>query len=337
MKAIVTGAAGFAGSHAVEYLLKETDWELVCLDSYRHKGDHERLAWLQNNPRLHCLKADLSVPLLPRILRQFRGADYILNYASDSHVDRSILDPRSVWENNTNLILNVLEAARTCNRLAAFFQISTDEVYGPPLPGVLHPEWSPIIPSNVYSASKAAQEALCIAYWRTWDIPVVLTNSMNMIGERQDAEKFLPMVASLVMQGKDVPIHGSTAKVGSRYYTHAKNLASAIAFLARYRIPASFKNGDLMPDRWNIAGEKEVSNLDLALMVAEQLGKPLIYRFVEFSKARSGHDPRYALDGSKLLETGWRAPIQFEEAVQLAVRWCIANSDFTLAAIPIER
>jgi dTDP-glucose 4,6-dehydratase len=324
MKAIVTGAAGFAGSHAIEWFCRETGWDIVAVDSYRHKGDHGRLTRMDPH-RVRFLKMDLSSPIPGRFLKEFVDADYIINYASDSHVDRSISDPRQVWENNTGLILNILEVARECTKLRAFFQISTDEVYGPAPAGHAHAEWSPMLPSNVYSASKAAQEAICVAYWRTWGIPVVITNAMNMIGEMQDSEKFLPMVIGRILNGHDVTIHGSENQVGTRFYTHAKNLASAILFLSKRGDPASFANGAKMPDRWNIVGEREVGNLEMARMVSEIVGLPLSYRFVASNLARPGHDLRYALDPAKMKAAGWTAPISFEEALKNTIGWYLQN------------
>ncbi len=192
MNTLITGAAGFVGSHAVDWLLARTDWNITALDSFRHRGDRGRLEHLIGHPRLKVLRADLAVPIPLRLSAELGQVEQVMNFASDSAVDRSITDPRQCWENNVGLMLNVLEFCRGLRRLKTLFHVSTDEVYGPAAPGEKHAEWATIRPSNPYSASKAAQEALAFSYWRTFGTPVVLINAMNMIGQRQDPEKFLP-------------------------------------------------------------------------------------------------------------------------------------------------
>ncbi len=189
-RVLVTGAAGFIGHHFVEHVLKTTDWEVVGIASFRHRGCPLRLRHLIEDPRFELITTDLAAPITLRVAEMIGEVDQIVNFASESHVDRSIDAPRPFVINNVELMLTVLEYARIV-RPSRIIQVSTDEVYGPALFGERHAEWSPIIPSNPYSASKAAQEALGVAYWRTFGLPIVLINSMNLVGERQDGEKFL--------------------------------------------------------------------------------------------------------------------------------------------------
>ena len=178
MRALITGSHGFVGSHVVELLLERTDWELIGLDSFRHAGDSERN---HADARYKTVCHDLNAPIRGRTAEAIGQVDYILNLASMSCVDTSIKDPVYFWENNTRLIVNILEYARRV-RPRAFIHCSTDEVFGPSSDGEPHKEWAAIVPSNPYSASKAAQEALCIAYWRTFGVPLIITNTMNMLG-----------------------------------------------------------------------------------------------------------------------------------------------------------
>lgn len=330
---LITGVGGFAGAIAAEYLLQKTDWNIIGLDSYRHRGDMGRLEHLLPSPRLRLLRHDLSVPVPARIVQELQAVNFVFNYASDSAVERSIRDPRQCWENNTALILNVLELCRELRayELETLFQVSTDEVYGPAGPGELHAEWSTIKPSNVYAASKAAQEALCFSYWRTYDLPVVITNTMNMLGPRQDPEKFLPGIVARLLHGDEVIIHGNPDKIGTRFYTHAANMADALLCLSG-RDVARYSTGAKVPDRWNIVGEREVSNLELAEMVAKEMRMQLRYRLVDFHAARPGHDLRYALDGTEMRAAGWRAPFSFEETVRESVRWCLDNPAWLYSA-----
>jgi dTDP-D-glucose 4,6-dehydratase len=659
MRLLLTGSAGFMGCHFVEHILKNTDWDIVGIDSFEHKGDSERVI---KDPRYKIYCADLNAPISYRLADKIGDVDYIVNMASDSHVERSITDPVPFVRNNVNLALNVLEYARTQKSLKKFIQISTDEVFGAALEGHNHSEWEHHLPSNPYSASKSCQEQLCISYWRCYGVPVIITNcfsmdtkimtsnglksygeievgdnvftldkderliltpvlekvkmpssgkmihiktnkidqlvtpnhrvmiketkvkprrwgdikevyaenllnikgrvripscgnwigkpldkdyiigdatpedmmsifgwyvsegydikdrevcfgagskeqqdeiktllstigkpwvngrsvrvankslnkitkqfghlainkfipsfvkncnkdllrvffesaidgdgsrypskavngtfsaivyytkskqlaedmseigiklgyssrickrktfnpnktklgesyivrfrnyqadverqnvkevlysgdvwcvktatgkvfierngkiclsgqTMNIVGERQDPEKFLPMLISKINKGETVTIHGNKDYVGKRYYLHARNQADAILFI--------LKNVDVIkyvdtmseiikPERFNIVGDVEMDNLSLAQMVSEIMGKELKYELVDFHKARSGHDRRYALDGTKIRERGWIAPVSFKDSLKKTIQWTLAHKEWLI-------
>jgi len=329
-RVLLTGAAGFLGSHCLRHLMMETDWKVVCPVSFEHKGLPERIItavdhdeWWQ---RVEVIKCDLSSTINDTTIDKIGGVDYIINYAAQSHVDRSITHPVSFIRNNVDVMLNMLEYARVV-KPQVFLQISTDEVYGPAPQGYANMEWDAVIPSNPYSASKAAQEAIAISYWRTYEVPVVITNSMNLIGEMQDPEKFVPMVIARVMRGEEVPIHASEdgTKIGSRFYLHARNLADAVLFLLRRGNISMYTDGADRPDRWHIVGEREVDNLEMAQLIAKFLRCELSYRLEDFHSSRPGHDLRYALNGSKLAEAGWSMPIPFEESLRTLIEWSLRN------------
>jgi dTDP-glucose 4,6-dehydratase len=331
-KILVTGSAGFVGSHFVTHLLKNTDWQIIGLDSFKHRGDSLRI--YQDSERYKIYTCDLSTPISYRLLEQIGALDYIVNIASDSHVDRSITDPVPFVQNNVNLILYMLEFVRVHNQqfsdfsIEKFIQISTDEVYGAALEGMSHAEWSPILPSNPYSASKAAQEAIAISYWRTYGIPLIITNTMNMFGERQDKEKYIPMLISKIQKGEKVTIHGSESYIGKRHYLHARNFADSLLFLLNQeKKPTQYEDKDsiVFPDRYNIVGEVELDNLKLAQIVAEMLQKNLNYELVDFHRARPGHDRRYALDGRKIENLGWKQPFDFITSLRKTVDWTLEN------------
>lgn len=320
MRFLVTGAAGFIGHHTVEHLLANTDDEIVGIVSFRHRGCSMRLRHL-GSPRFRVVHHDLVGPISERLAEDIGPVDIILNIASESHVDRSITDPVPFVRNNVDLVLNMLEYARLV-KPRVFIQVSTDEVYGPALRGDRHEEWAAIKPSNPYSASKAAQEAIAISYWRTYGVPLIITNTMNNFGERQDVEKFIPKVIAKILRGEKVEIHGRNDVPGSRFYLHARNHADALLFLARafqYGPPA-FPLYEV-PGRYNVVGEREVNNLEMATRIASLLGKSLDYEIVDFHGSRPGHDLRYALDGDKIVVYGWRAPVPFGESLERTVRW----------------
>ena len=205
MRVLLTGVGGFIGSHVLSHILKTTDWEVVGVASWTHKGTPERIEedenYQENKKRVTIITHDLSAPFTEQTKKRIGKVDYILNIASDSHVDRSIEEPVPFIQNNVNIALNMLELAREV-KAKIFLQFSTDEVYGAAPLGHNHKEWEAILPSNPYSASKASQEAIAVSYWRTYGVPVVITNTMNVFGERQDTEKFLLCVFQTLTKGK---------------------------------------------------------------------------------------------------------------------------------------
>jgi dTDP-glucose 4,6-dehydratase len=339
MRVLLTGAGGFVGSHALRHLLANTDWQIVCPVTFTHKGlsDRIRLA-MDDMPdaahRVKVVRCDLSAPISVVTDAEFGPIDVVLNFASESHVDRSITHPGPFIQNNVALMTNLLDWARYAD-LKAFIQISTDEVYGPAEPGHAHREWEDQhLPSNPYSASKAAQEDICFAYWRTYDLPIVLTNTMNIIGETQDPEKFVPMVMKKVLTGETMPLHASKDGVpGSRFYLHARNQADGVLYaLAVALDPAGdgirYSDGVPTPFRAHIVGEREVNNLDMAQMIADAVGRPLHYDLVDFHSARPGHDLRYALDGSFMADLGWKPPVPLDESLRRTVEWTLAHPEW---------
>lgn len=312
----------------VEHLLLKTDWHIIGIDSFKHRGDSVRVT--QDPTRYDIHTHDLTTPISSRLIKKIGHVDYVINMASESHVDRSITDPVPFCENNYKLMLTMLEYAREI-KPEVFIQISTDEVYGAALANHNHKEWEKLLPSNPYSASKAAQESLCIAYWRTFSVPVIISNTMNMVGERQDHEKFLPMLINKINKGEEVPIHGSKESIGSRFYLHARNHADALLYILKNTKPTMYFDSTekiIVPDKYNIVGDVEIDNLELAEMVSDILEKELKYKLVDFHAARPGHDRRYALDGTRLKEMGWVAPISFHETLKRTIDWTLKHTEW---------
>lgn len=301
MRVLITGASGLVGSEVLQYLHENTDWEFVVIASWKHKGKPENVI---KSDRVDVITHDLESPLPESTVNRIGQVDYILNIASESHVDRSIADPVDFVQNNVSLVLNVLELARQI-KPRKIIQFSTDEVYGVASDGVDHEEWSAIVPSNPYAASKAAQEAIAISYWRTYNVPVIITNTMNVFSEAQDWEKFIPLCVKKIVNGEKITIHGNPdGTPGSRYYIHAQQVAQALEFILN-NVEAKMYPDHERPERLNIVGEEEVDNLTLAQRIAGSLGRDLDYEIVDFHSSRPGHDTRYALDGSKLASYGW--------------------------------
>lgn len=305
-RVLITGASGFIGSNVVEYILMNTGWDIVCLCSFRHRGNPLNL---KPSKRVEVITCDIAAPI-PDI----GDFDYILNLASESHVDRSITDPVPFVENNVSSTLQMLEYARK-HKPEVFVQFSTDEVYG----AMEHEEWDVLLPSNPYAASKAAQEMIAIAYWKTYKVPVVITNSNNIVGKNQDPEKFVPKIVELIKNRQTVTIHTSNGKPGKRYWNPVDNVADALIFIlgttpARYTNTRSKRVA--RPDKYNLSGGKELDNLQMAELVAEILGKKLYYTEVNAERSRPGYDEFYAHTAGKLDEMGWKPPYKLEEGLE---------------------
>lgn len=324
-RVLITGCGGFCGAHFIDHFLVNTDWEIIGLDSWAHKGVPERILdskhYQANKDRVKILTHNLNAPFSQVFINRIGKIDYIVNLASLSHVDTSIDDPVPFVQNNVNLVLHMLELARAI-KPEKFIQFSTDEVYGPMLEDVPHPEWSKMLPSNPYSASKAAQEAIAISYWRTYSVPVIITNTMNIIGEKQDGEKYLPKIIKKVIDGETLTVHAQHGVAGSRFYLHARNAADAILFIlnnVKTQMYPEFNE----PERLNVVGKTELNNLDLAQMVADIIGKPLKYKFIDVHSVRPGHDAKYGLDGTKLENYGYQYPVSFEDSLRSTIAWAI--------------
>lgn len=324
-KIIITGGCGFIGHHFVEHLCLNTDWEIIILDklSYASMGlDRLKNANIfdKYKDRIKIFTIDLILPISEGIKKEIGDdVDYIIHMAAETHVDNSIKDPIFVINNNINSTVNLLEFARHLPKLKHFFYFSTDEVFGPALNNKLFKEWERHKPTNPYSASKSSAEQICISYENTYKVPLIIVNVMNAFGERQHIEKFIPLCIKKILNNEKIYIHSYPDKKtsGTRFYIHARNIANAVLFL--------IKNG-IIGEKYNISGEKEVSNLGMAQMIAKIMNKELNYEMVDFHTNRPGHDLRYGLDGSKLFNLGFNLPLTFEESLKKTVQWTLNNS-----------
>jgi len=331
MKILLTGACGFVGHHFVEGILKETDWDIVILDGLNYAGDPNRLTnisiWEQEKHRVKFIWWDLRSELNFSIEKEIGEVDYVVHLAAESHVDRSITNARPFFMANVIGTLHLLEWARL-HPVKKFIYFSTDEVFGPIMEGGWK-EDARHAPGNPYSASKAGAEDLCLAYANTYKLPIVITNTMNVTGERQHPEKFIPLVIKKVLNGEKVTIHSNPdkTKAGSRFYIHARNALKAVLFiLTKTDETIDVKNPS--QGRFNIVGEKEVDNLELAQFIANIVGKPLNYEMVDFHSSRPGHDLRYGLDGTKLKSLGFEYPSTFEQSLTKTINWELKNKEW---------
>jgi len=323
-RVLLTGGAGFIGHHIVEHLLRMTDWEIVLLDRLDISGNLNRLQEVvfgrqgSVGHRLTWVYHDFKAPLSTAIVESIGVINGILHVGASTHVDRSITNPLEFVYDNVVGTANMLEYMRMSAPDAWMLYFSTDEVFGPAIGAVHYREWDRYNSTNPYAATKAGAEELCLAYANTYNLDIRISHCMNVFGERQHKEKFIPLIMRSVLDGKKLFIHADATKTkaGSRCYIHARNVADAVMFL--------IENGSRR-EKYNIVGSREVDNLTLAKMIAEMIGKPLQYELVDFHSSRPGHDLRYALDGAKLANMGWIAPIDFEKSLEKTVQWSLKN------------
>ena len=332
-KALITGGAGFIAHHTISYLLKHTDWEIITLDRLDYSGNLNRLhdIMLSFDPdtrkRVKIVHHDLKAELNPLVCSEIGQVDYILHLAAGSHVDRSIDFPMEFILDNVVGTANILEFARRQDNLERFVYFSTDEVFGPAPNGIKYKENDRYNSTNPYSATKAGAEELAVAYENTYKLPIYITHTMNVFGERQHPEKYIPMCIKKARDGENITIHSDSTKTipGSRHYIHAEDVADAVLFLLDYEGNFEKTWGGAKCPKFNIVGSEELNNLELATIIAEAQGKELKYEMVDFHSSRPGHDLRYALDGDKMKQLGWQPAKSVRERIAEVTKWTLDN------------
>lgn len=338
-KVLITGGAGFIAHHLIGYLLTHTDWDIVSLDRLDYSGNLNRLHDLmisfdsEVRKRVRIVHHDLKAELNPLVRSQIGVVDYILHLAAGSHVDRSIQYPMEFVLDNVVGTCNILEFARLQkDNLEKFIYFSTDEIFGPAPTGVKYKENDRYNSTNPYSATKAGGEELVVAYENTYNLPIYITHTMNVFGERQHPEKYIPMCIKKIRDEQVVTIHSDSTKTvpGSRHYLHAEDVASAVLFLLNYSGKFETVYGDIKCPKFNIVGSEELNNLELAQIIAESQGKQLKYELVDFHSSRPGHDLRYALDGDKMKQLGWKPAKSVQVRISEVVQWTLKNNHWLI-------
>ena len=336
-RVLITGGAGFIAHHLIYHLIQETDWEIVSLDRLDYSGNLNRLDNVlstlsdSDRARVKIVFHDLKSEINPWIRKEIGDINFILHLAAGSHVDRSIEFPMEFVMDNVVGTVNILEYARYINteksKFERFVYFSTDEVFGPAPDGINYKENDRYNSTNPYSATKAGGEELAVAYQNTYSLPVIITHTMNVFGERQHPEKFIPMCIKRIRDGETVTIHSDKSKkiAGSRHYIHAEDVSEAILFLLKAKIKNEVDWGGAKCPKFNIVGSEELTNLELAEIIAESQNKKLNYEMVDFHSSRPGHDLRYALSGEKMKSMGWVPKIKVSSRIKQVVDWSLDN------------
>ncbi|NJO06339.1 MAG: dTDP-glucose 4,6-dehydratase [Chloroflexaceae bacterium] len=311
---LVTGGAGFIGANFVHYMLtRESNDRIIVYDKLTYAGRRENLAAVADHPRFLFVQGDICEMAQVRATVEQYNVDTIVNFAAESHVDRSILDPDAFVKTDVYGVYVLCEVVKQMG-LARLHHVSTDEVYGPIAEGKFR-EDDRFMPTSPYAASKASGELIALSYYRTYGLPLTITRGVNTYGPYQYPEKAIPLFITNAIDDIPLPLYGNGLQVRDRLYV--TDHASAIAFVLEHGKPG---------EAYNIAADMEKTNLEVAQRIVQALGKPAA--LIQFVKDRPAHDVRYALATEKLTALGWQASVSFEEGFERTVRWYQENENW---------
>ena len=318
MKILVTGGCGFIGSNFIRYFLQSYPNEtLINVDKLTYAGNVENLSDLSQSPHYHFIRGDITdAPRMEELIN--KGLDAIINFAAESHVDRSIEDPSAFMKTNVFGTFVLLEAIRKVfpKQRIRFVHISTDEVYGSLSETGAFTEETPLAPNSPYSASKSAADMLVRAYHRTYGLPALITRSSNNFGPYQFPEKLIPLMISNAIEDKELPIYGDGMYI--RDWIYVEDHCRALDVVLQHG-----REGEV----YNIGGRSERPNLVVAQTILDRLGKP--QSLIHLVTDRPGHDRRYAIDFSKIeRELGWKPTVSFEEGISRTIEWYLIHREW---------
>lgn len=309
---LVTGGAGFIGSHFIKYILKKYEnYKIINLDKLTYCANLKNLKEVEVNPNYSFIQGDITDSALVDDLA--KKSDYIINFAAETHVDNSIKNPENFVKTNVYGTYVLLEAAKN-NNIEKFLQISTDEVYGSIEVGKFS-ENSPLAPNSPYSASKASADMMTRSYFKTYNLPILITRCSNNYGENQYIEKLIPHFINNLMNNKKIPLYSDGSNVRDWIYVldHARALDIVLH---------EGKIGDI----YNIGANEEKTNLEITKIILKQMVKS--FDMVEFVEDRKGHDKRYAIDNSKIKSLGWKPEKSFNDGIFQTINWYVNNIDW---------
>lgn len=315
-KILVTGGAGFIGSNFINFILtNRDDLFIVNLDKLTYAGNLENLKEVENHKNYSFVKGDITNNELVDYLFKKYSFNYVINFAAESHVDRSILGSEVFFRSNVIGTNVLLEASRRYG-IEKFVQISTDEVYGSLGPTGLFTETTQLSPNSPYSSSKAAADVMALSFFHTFGLPVVITRCSNNYGPYQFPEKLIPLMIINSLNGKKLPVYGDGLNVRDWVYVIDHNRAVEIVL-------EKGRAGEV----YNIGASREMKNIDIVKLILSKLTQP--ESMIEFVKDRPGHDRRYAIDSSKIQnELGWKPEFDFEIAINQTIEWYLKNKDW---------
>lgn len=314
MKILVTGGAGFIGSCFIRHMLKShPDYKIINFDCLTYAGNIENLDDIKDNPNYSFVKADICDK--KAVDKTVSEVDCVINFAAESHVDRSILNPEIFIETNIKGTLNLLDCAKK-RGIQRYLQVSTDEVYGTLGKDGYFTENTPLAPNSPYSASKAGADMLVRSYFETYKTPVLITRCSNNYGPYQYPEKLIPFFISKLLKGEKVPLYGDGLNVRDWLYVydHCRAIDTVLH---------KGREGEV----YNVGGHNEKSNIEITKIILKEMGRD--ENSIEYVKDRLGHDRRYAIDNTKITtELGWEPSLTFEEGIKLTINWYLNNIEW---------
>ena len=315
-KILVTGGAGFIGSNYINHILSSRDdYEIINLDKLTYAGNLENLLPSEGKKNYHFVKGDITNNELVDYLFKKYSIKYVINFAAESHVDRSILGSEVFYRTNVIGTTVLLEASRRYE-VEKFLQISTDEVYGSLGATGLFTEQTPLSPNSPYSSSKAAADMAALAFFHTYGLPVVVTRCSNNYGPLQFPEKLIPLITLNALSNKKLPVYGDGLNVRDWIYVIDHNKAADLVF-------EKGNPGEV----YNIGASREMTNIEIIRLILKKLGKG--EDLIEYVKDRPGHDRRYAIDSSKIQNSlGWKPTFEFEQAINDTIDWYLQNKNW---------
>ncbi len=315
---LVTGGAGFIGSNFIKHVLDNTNCNVVNFDKLTYAGNLENLVDVEFNDRYRFVKGDICDK--EDVLKAVKdhGIDTIVNFAAESHVDRSILGAKEFINTNVGGTLTLLEVLKE-QGLSKYLQVSTDEVYGSlpeDEPELKFTEQTPVTTNSPYSASKASADLLCNAFRHTFGLPILITRCSNNYGPYQFPEKLIPLMIAKALGGEELPVYGDGKNVRDWLYVD-DHCSAILAVLEKGR------DGEV----YNVGGNNEWYNIDIVKLILRKLGRP--ESMIKYVKDRPGHDRRYAIDSSKIMnELGWKPAHVFEDGIELTINWYVENENW---------
>lgn len=319
MKIVVTGGAGFIGSNFIFYMREQhPDYRIICIDKLTYAGNLSTLRDILNDKNFRFIKADICDRKAVYALFEEERPDIIVNFAAESHVDRSIENPEIFLQTNIIGTSVLMDACREYE-VKRFHQVSTDEVYGDlPLdrPDLFFTEQTPLHTSSPYSSSKASADLLALAYHRTYDLPMTISRCSNNYGPYQFPEKLIPLMITNALNDKALPVYGEGINV--RDWLYVEDHCKAIDLILH-----NGKDGEV----YNVGGHNEMKNIDIVKLICKELGKS--ESLIEYVADRKGHDMRYAIDPGKIhSELGWLPDTKFEDGIVKTIDWYLQNKDW---------
>ncbi|MBX7041693.1 MAG: dTDP-glucose 4,6-dehydratase [Ignavibacteria bacterium] len=315
---LITGGAGFIGSNFIKHVLDNTNCNVVNFDKLTYAGNLENLVDVEFNDRYRFVKGDIcDKEDVLKAVKEY-GIDTIVNFAAESHVDRSILGAKEFINTNVGGTLTLLEVLKE-QGLSKYLQVSTDEVYGSlpeDRPEIKFTEQTPITTNSPYSASKASADLLCNAFRHTFGLPILITRCSNNYGPYQFPEKLIPLMIAKALGGEELPVYGDGKNVRDWLYVD-DHCSAILAVLEKSR------DGEV----YNVGGNNEWYNIDIVKLILKKLGRP--ESMIKYVKDRPGHDRRYAIDSSKIMnELGWKPAHVFEDGIELTINWYVENENW---------